>query len=533
MTAWRRWQNLLEDEEYLPPSSVADGEINTDRLDFTALCADRYRFSSRGAAALINDFQRDIGRVTQDNTTHVLAPMKLWRARSRVRADAAQEAASVASAAGIRGLYFDGRKDKTAVSASTNIREEHVVVLSEPGSEYLGHFSPQSGRAADLFRELHAVALQFGADVKVLGCDGTAVNTGTRGGVCRLFELFTGQSVHWFICQLHANELNLRGLFQSLDGATTGPRSFSGPLGSQCAGDVWRLPVVEFRAVPGAVEEIPGQLLKELSVDQELLYRLAWAVQNGHLPDATAGRAIGALNHARWLTLAARLLRLYASTERPSSALAQIAQFLVGHYVPMWFRIRRHSSCAAGAQNFLISVQLLRDLPDATRRLVEPVLARNSHWAHPEQVLLAMAADDDRSIREEAVRLIRGARERQRAEREAAEEEEVEEVRPFHLPTVNFCATGISQLIDWEKETVTEPPLLCHLDDDGLGGIIETPLTVAPYPVHTQAVERAVKTVTEACGKVHGEEARHSYICATIKHRRLLPVFNCKRDLKL
>ena len=86
----------------------------------------------------------------------------------------------------------------------------------------------------------------------------------------------------------------------------------------------------------------------------------------------------------------------------------------------MWFVIRRNSSCVTGAKNFCYSVQLLRDLPDATRCLIEPVIARNSHWAHPEQVVLAMAADDDRSIREEAVKLIREARERQQAEREAA-----------------------------------------------------------------------------------------------------------------
>ena len=84
--------------------------------------------------------------------------------------------------------------------------------------------------------------------------------------------------------------------------------------------------VVEFRPVPSVVKEIPGpeQLVKEMSIDQQLFYRLAWAVQSGRLSDAAARRAIGALNHARWLTLAARLLRLCVSTEHPSAALAHI-----------------------------------------------------------------------------------------------------------------------------------------------------------------------------------------------------------------
>ena len=82
--------------------------------------------------------------------------------------------------------------------------EEHVVVLTEPGERYVAHFTPQSGKALDLLNELYSTHLQFGGRVKVLGCDGTAVNTGTAGGLCRLFELVAGAPVHWFVCQLHA-----------------------------------------------------------------------------------------------------------------------------------------------------------------------------------------------------------------------------------------------------------------------------------------------------------------------------------------
>ena len=202
------------DEDFLPPTRAVDTGYNDDKLHYTALAADRYGVSSRVTAAIVNAFQQDIGRVTPEDASLVVAPMKVWRARSRVRAEAVQEAATAASSAPMQSLYFDGRKDKTAVSSSSSVREEHVVVLREPGAEYITHFTPQSGRATDLFKELHAVALQFGADIRALGCDGTAVNTGIRGGVCRLFETFTGQPVHWFICQLHANELNLRSVFQ-------------------------------------------------------------------------------------------------------------------------------------------------------------------------------------------------------------------------------------------------------------------------------------------------------------------------------
>ena len=40
------------------------------------------------------------------------------------------------------------------------------------------------------------------------------------------------------------------------------------------------------------------------------------------------------------------------------------------------------------------------------------------------------------------------------------------------------------------------------------------------YPVHTVAVERAVKVVTEAAGAVVGEEQRHGFICSRLRHRQ-------------
>ena len=232
------------------------------------------------------------------------------------------------------------------------------------------------------------------------------------------------------------------------------------------------------------------------------------------------------------------MVRLYASTGRPSAALILIIGYVVVHFVtvPMWFQIRRNSSWVAGVKNLHHSLVLLRDLPDATRCLVQPVITRNSHWAHPEQALLAMATGADRSTCEKAVQLIREARERQRTGSEAAAEESAE-VRPFCLPTINFRAAGVSQLINWHKEAVTEPPLLRHLDDDGLRSIIETLLAFALFPVHSQSVGHAVKTVTEACSKVFGEEARRGTVIhlrdAQAPARRLLTVFNCKQNLRL
>lgn len=194
-------------------------------------------------------------------------------------------------------------------------------------------------------------------------------------------------------------------------------------------------------------------------------------------------------------------------------------EFIVVHYVPMWFTIKMNSACQSGAKNLHRAVELLRELPEDLQQAVQPVLARNAYWAHPEQVLLAMAADSDRDTRERAVSLIRSAR-----------QQETHQIRPFQLPKLQFDAVSFPELIDWERETVTEPPLMRDLQDEELERLKEAPLIVPAYPVHTQAVERAVRTVSSACTTVRGEEARHGLITAQRKHRRILPVFNSKQD---
>ena len=196
-------------------------------------------------------------------------------------------------------------------------------------------------------------------------------------------------------------------------------------------------------------------------------------------------------------------------------------QYLVHHYVPTWFAIRRNSACTEGSKNLYRSIELLRGLPVDIQRIIRPVISRNGFWAHPEQVLLAMISDEDQQIRTEAIQHIQAARGRGQQE----------EVRSFTLPTINFDAQRYVDIIDWTAEEITEPPLLCDLSDAELQEITTAPLEIPAYPVHTQAVERAIRDVTDASSRVVGEEARHGHITACLKHRKIIPVFNSKRDV--
>lgn len=192
----------------------------------------------------------------------------------------------------------------------------------------------------------------------------------------------------------------------------------------------------------------------------------------------------------------------------------------MGHYVPMWFQLRSCSSCADGPPNLLRSVQLLQALPRRLRKVIEPVIQRNAYWAHPEALLLAMAADRNPEVRTQAVRTIQHCR----------QQPPTGKVRPYILPTVQFSASTLPDLIDWEKELITEPPLTSSLSAQDLEKIRTEPLQVAHYPIHTVAVERTVRVVTEAASAVVGEEQRHGFVCNRLRHRKKLPVITSKRS---
>ena len=85
-------------------------------------------------------------------------------------------------------------------------------------------------------------------------------------------------------------------------------------------------------------------------------------------------------------------------------------------------------------------------------------------------------------------------------------------------------------MLDWNAELITEPPLTMALSDAQLDGLRNAPLVVPPYPVHTVAVERAVKVVTEAASNVVGETQRHGWICNRLRHRGRLPAVTSKKS---
>lgn len=289
--------------------------------------------------------------------------------------------------------------------------EDHYVLIGEPGTCYLRHLTVERGTGNAIASGLYDAIEDMGIADNIIGvgADSTAVNTGPRGGAIRLLECRLGRCLHWFICCLHLNELPLRHLCKQLIGPTEGPTEWKGPLGKSLS-TCELLPVTgQFQSITDG-DPLPQINTDELSHDQGYLYRIITAVRSGVISDDLVREKPGLMSMARWVTTASRICRLYVGTMNPSSELYTLTHFIVCSYGPMWFKIKCHPNCTDGAKHFVEQVKLQRLLPPVSRKVTWPVIQRNSYWAHHENVLLAMLADEDTAVRRAAVYIIRTVR---------------------------------------------------------------------------------------------------------------------------
>merc|ERR1712179_550911 len=196
----------------------------------------------------------------------------------------------------------------------------------------------------------------------------------------------------------------------------------------------------------------------------------------------------------------------------------------------------------------------------AEERELAEALQRNAFFAHSDQLLLAMCADSDELIRRKAVKLIRNLRDQILEEEEEntendsecevdndliqytdddTDKEENEEylgfqleerIRDVHVPALRWQAKSYHTMIDWTDSLESEPPYIAHFSDQDVVNILDRPLQVPRWINNTQAVERGIKAVTEACTAVTGHLERDGYIKQRMHSRKLMPKFNTKRD---
>ncbi|GBL81286.1 Dimethylaniline monooxygenase [N-oxide-forming] 2 [Araneus ventricosus] len=156
----------------------------------------------------------------------------------------------------------------------------HISVICETCGQYVGHVTPTSGTGSVVVKCILKYLEDNDVDInelKEIGCDGTATNTGWNNGVIRSIYLQIQRPMQWFICLLHFNELLFKHLFEYLDGETKGPTSFSGKIGKQLT-NCEKLPITNFEKIE--LDEININKT-DLSKDQQYLLDVVRAIQTG------------------------------------------------------------------------------------------------------------------------------------------------------------------------------------------------------------------------------------------------------------
>ncbi len=508
----------------------------------------RSELSSRLAASLANALLKDLNEMKLLNLpigikleTLLFDKSKIDRSKLKVKSISSEHEDKIKKK--FLCIGADGRSDKKTKTFEENInhegimkqkqitKDEHHITFTyencEDNGVYLTHRTiPSEGSTGELqAHETYKVLEEYDSlsTLKAVLLDNTATNTGYKSGLVVKLEQILERKLHTVGCMLHWNELPMRAVFKSIDGESTGPTTFSGTIGKQAVIDQHDKPQVKFEPIITCMIELPPDVVQDLSTDQRMLYEYTLGISEGKIDPVWASRKCGPLNHARWLTLAIRVIMIYTRSIKPSLKLIRLVKFVVKIYSQSWFRIKGASSLAEAPAIVFELISRLKDLNDtAITKVVKKNIQNNSFCLLSDNFIYSLVCSQDFQIRDlglEAIQRIRS------------------EGRTFALepakkiPTINFDASCWSGLIDLKDVSVLrEPAVTTDLTDSDIESHRAnfTKPQLPNLPIHSQSVERAVKLVTEASEKFVGYESRHRAILTKVLSRKCRPNFESK-----
>ena len=179
-----------------------------------------------------------------------------------------------------------------------------------------------------------------------------------------MLECHLKRALHSFICNIHVNELPLRHLYKKLIGPTESSSQWQGALGkSSETCETLSLSSKGIHRISGGPPFLSELDVKDLIRDQACLYKIIKAIQTGVIDKTFLREKPGPMSHARWLTTACRICRLFISQDQPCEELHLVTNFVVCHYEPMRFSIKSNPWCTDGSKYFLEIIKLIQPLP--------------------------------------------------------------------------------------------------------------------------------------------------------------------------
>lgn len=131
------------------PTTLSNTSQMRLSLKSTALVSDRFGVSDRATAAIASSVLFGLGVVSSESDTSlVIDKNKIRREKHKARQAIKEKDLEDTET---KGIYFDGRKDNTLFQDKIGNKmyrrvkkEEHMSIVREPESQYIGHVSPES-----------------------------------------------------------------------------------------------------------------------------------------------------------------------------------------------------------------------------------------------------------------------------------------------------------------------------------------------------------------------------------------------------
>lgn len=524
------WIDDDEEEEECEPKSNRNFY---EYPEFISM-AMRYKLSNRAISNIYNALLVDMG-VKEEN--RYLTPSKVRRLRIKYGRKRAEK--HLQTKKNLEVLAYDGKKSAVALPHSQTVVEEKIVVVDGADADhgYLHHFIANPGTGFSVGYSLFKTAEMYQSidTVKALKTDGPPVVTGPHNGSNRTFENLSGKPVQWIVCLFHMNELVLKKVFVTIDGPTGSGEVYTGDIGRKISGNknrglgrITRDMVVDFeRIIPKEPchfepEHLQNSDMKNFNTMMKVIIGLLEIGDDFVLVP-------GPVNQARWVTTATNLMCLFVITENPPANLVLLVTFIINVYGPTICDIKKNWHVSCGPINFFNCLKrcrmMFQDHPKLWNECMI-TLQTNGFMCHIENVVLAMACDDNPDVRQQAVDIIENVRQKKQKSRS-------KRVRKFIVPNIDFDAETYYTMIDFSKlkpvMNYVSPPLLDSYTIDDIKKM-DFSDNFKHITCHQQHVERWVANTSSASKYAIGQDMRHQHLLNFMDSTRKVSTEPTKRQ---
>ena len=167
------------------------------------------------------------------------------------------------------------------------------------------------------------------------------------------------------MCNIHTLELLLKHLIAALDGPTSSKDGYSGNVGKLLSTVEDMQYNKDFQALPGGEDLIvlPEDIVKNMSTDAQLCYRLCKAVKSGILPEDLQHIKCGPLCRSRWLIPGQRAVymwtRVHGLAVEDVKVLETLVKFCLQMYFKLNFDIKVKHSLVDAPHHILTQIRIL------------------------------------------------------------------------------------------------------------------------------------------------------------------------------